>query len=75
MLDRVGELFIQMLGEGRTGVVGQNPDEHDGIVLDMWLGVVFFGEEFANVLGGYLSGDGTCDGGLDDDGEMEHFFT
>lgn len=74
MLDRVGELLVDVFGEGSTGVVGQDPYEHDGIVLDMGAIVVVFGEKLADLGSSCLGGLGTCDGGFNDGRQVEDFF-
>ena len=74
ILYRVGKGLVQVLGKRGPRVVGQDPDEHDGIVLDMGTIEVVLGEEGANL----SRGGGGCiwagDGRLDNGGEMEHFF-
>lgn len=49
MLHRVGEVLIKVLGKGRAWIVGQDANEHDRIVLDMWCLVVLLGQEFADL--------------------------
>jgi hypothetical protein len=74
VFDRVGKLLVHVLGEGGAGVVGQYPDEHDGIVLHMGAVIVLLGEELADL--GASSGcrAGACDSGLDNRGQVEYFF-
>jgi hypothetical protein len=74
MLHCVRELLVHVLGEGLARVIGQYPDEHDGIVLDMRAVIVLLGEELANLLGGCRCSSWACDGGLDNRGEVQHFF-
>jgi hypothetical protein len=75
MLHRIGELLVQVLGKGRTWVVGEDPDEHDGIVLHMGARVVVFGQELADLGSCRLRCGGARDGGLDDGGQVEDFFS
>ena len=74
VLHRVGKWLVKVLGKGGARVVGQYTDEHNGIVLDMRAGVVFFGEEGADLSGGGGCSSWACDGGLDNGRQVEHFF-
>jgi hypothetical protein len=73
MLHGIGELLVEVFGEGWARVVGEDANEHDGIVLDMRSLVVLLGEELADLRG--------CCGGrrraalscFDDGREMEDF--
>ena len=75
MLDCVGELLVEVLGEGGSWVVGQDPNEHDGIVLDMRAVEVLLGEEDADLSCGGCGCVGACDGGLDNGRQVEDLFT
>lgn len=48
LLDGLNKLRIEISSECRPGVVRQDPDQHDGIVLYVWLRVVVLGQELSN---------------------------
>lgn len=74
MLHCVGERLVEVLREGRARIVGQDANEHDGIVLDVCARVVLLGEELADLGGSGGGGRRAGLGGFDDGGEMEDFF-
>lgn len=73
VLDGSHELGIDVAGEGMTGVIGQNADEHDGIVLHVARGAGWVGQQLADAIRGFLCGVGAGFGIVDDRGEMEVF--
>ena len=73
VLDRVGKGLVEVLGKGGAGIVGQDADEHDGVVLHVGPVVVVLGQEDAHLTGGGGGGGGAGNGGLDDGGQVEDF--
>lgn len=59
------------MGKRSAGVVGQDPADHDGIVLGVALCVEVFGEVPSNGVGGLAGGIGTRLGGVDNGGEVQ----
>lgn len=74
MLDSIGEWLVEVLGEGLAWVVGQYPNEHNRIVLDVWTRVVLLGKKRSDLPCGSSCCSGTRDGGFDNSREMEDFF-
>lgn len=66
------ERLVEVAGEGRTRVVAEDADEHDGVVLHMRLLAPVLGEKGADLLGGGGGGGGRGFSGLDDDGQVQH---
>jgi hypothetical protein len=75
LLHRVRELLVQVSRERGPGVIGQNADKHDGIVLHVRATVIVLGQELAYLLGGDLGGCGAGFGSFDDNGKVEDLLT
>lgn len=73
VLDRLGELLVEVPREGRARVVGEDAHEHDGVVLVRGLEVVAPGEVLADEARALGGGGGGGLGGVDDGGEEEDF--
>lgn len=58
-----------------TGVVGQDANQHDGIVLDVGRGARRVGEQLTDSNGGFAGGVGAGFGILDYGGEVDKFRT
>jgi hypothetical protein len=68
--DGADELGVDMAGEGGARMVGQDPDEHDGIVLGV-LRLCGLGEVVANQGDGLFGSSRGGLGGLNDGGEVQ----
>jgi len=71
VLDGGYEFGIDVAGKGGAWVIGQDANEHDGIVLNMGSRRVLHGQILADVLGGDGSSGGRRLGSFDNDGQME----
>ena len=73
ILDCIGKVLVEVLGEGSSRVVGEDANEHYGIVLGMGASVILFGQKLADLGSGRRCCAGTCDGRLDDGGQVQDF--
>lgn len=74
-LDNLHELRINIPRECLSGVIGQDSDEHNAIVLNVGFGVVVFGEELSDYVGSFLGGRGGRFASFDNGRKVENFFT
>lgn len=63
---RLGEVLVEVPGEGGAGVVGEDADEHEGIILDIGPRVVVLLEIVAYHIGALLGSTRRGLGGVDD---------
>ena len=67
------KLPVEVPRKRRARVVGEDADQHDRIVLDIWLRAPFSRQKASDLLRGSGGGGWRGFGGFDDDGEVEHF--
>jgi hypothetical protein len=72
LLRGVDKLFIDEAGEPLARVVGENADEHDGVVLARGLGPIVLGHVLADQARTLFGGDGRRNGRFNDRGEVDN---